>query len=108
VWYARDRRPDLGAAGGSAQDYIDNYKDSVYQLDESQMQAPLQSSNVRPGHAIVWKAGSKGANETHGHVGIVEEVHADHIIISEANWNGPGIKKRKISKSDLQGLYFVP
>jgi len=107
VAYARARRPDLPLISGDhgAYNYIEMHRNaaSYYQFGDD---APedLTQSPLRQGVAVVWDRGQAGADEEYGHVAIIEEVHSDHIVVSEANWGGP---RRQISYEDLRELHFI-
>jgi len=106
VEYAKARRPDLGAAGGSAANYIENYRDSVFQVTDDD--ADL-TSKVAQGYAVVWPKhvlSPDSSGYENGHVAIVEEVGPDYVIVSQAGW---GEKTRmRVTKEDLQSLYLIP
>jgi len=116
--YAKARRPDLGStqsnrekyADGAAANYINKFEDTAFQIDGNS--SNLQDS-IGKGYALVWEPDHPSANDTYGHVAIVEEVYADHIIISEATSWPDGIykiKERKISIDQLNNssVWLIP
>jgi surface antigen len=115
--YARDRRPDLGStqsnnedfADGAAANYISKFEDTAFQIDDS---GENLTDIVGPGYALVWEPDHPGANDTYGHVAIIEEVYADHVVISEASRvNGVyQIRNRSISIDQLNNdlVWLIP
>ena len=115
--YARDRRPDLGStqsnneefADGAAANYISKFEDTAFQIDDS---GENLTDIIGPGYALVWEPSHPGADDTYGHVAIIEEVYADHVIISEAaRVNGIyQIKTRSISIDQLNNdlVWLIP
>ena len=107
VKYAQDRRPDLGASGKGAADYITKFKDKVFQITDQNMDL---RDKIATGYAIVWPRGHsdlKGtAGETYGHVAIVEEVGPDYVVVSQAGWGKK--TSMKISRTQLASLYVIP
>jgi len=118
--YAAARRPDLGSTqsnnekyeDGAAANYISKYEDSVFQISDNN-KGELEQV-VGKGYAIVWEPGHN-SDSTYGHVGIVEEVHSDYIIYSEATRVPPKtgpyvIKQTKISFDQLNHnqVWLIP
>ena len=118
--YAAARRPDLGStqsnnekyADGAAANYISKYEDSVFQISDNNKGELDQV--IGKGYAIVWEPGHN-SDSTYGHVGIVEEVHSDYIIYSEATRVPPKtgpyvIKQTKISFDQLNHnqVWLIP
>jgi len=72
---------------------------------------PAGSQDLRfvtePGHLVVWEAGELGANATAGHVAIITEVYADHVVVMESSWDGKIGQPRSIPLSKLQQLTFI-
>jgi len=87
--YAAARRPDLGTtqcgnerwADQAAANYICKYEDTAFQINDSNYDL---TNTIAPGYALVWQPEHPYANDTYGHVAIVEEVYPDHLVFSEA------------------------
>lgn len=102
VRYAQKRRPDLGeAVNGHAADYIDQFS-TTFQLTDSD----TDLARLHEGYALVWEPGQKGADDTHGHVAIIEKVEKDRVYISHAGWEGE--TGRWMSIEDLRDLHIIP
>lgn len=89
--YARARRPDLGATEHpkySAYNYKNKFPDQTFQLENHN--GNLQEV-IGVGYAVVWEPAHTRADNTHGHVAIVEAVYQDHIVISEAVRDSNGV-----------------
>lgn len=101
--YAQARRPNLGRTGnGSAYNYINVYKDTVFQITGNETDLRTQLAR---GYAIVWERRVEGANSRHGHVAIVEEVGPDFVIVSHAGW---GENSRELKMQELKLLHIIP
>lgn len=115
--YARDRRPDLGSTqssnevfeDGAAANYISKFEDKAFQIDTSEEDL---NNVIGTGYALVWEPDHPSANDTYGHVAIIEEVYSDHVVISEAaRVNGVyQIKTRTISVDQLNNdlVWLIP
>ena len=107
--YAQARRPDLGRAGGDggAYNYIINYRhtDRYYRVTADMAEGDLRKTQLRPGAAVVWDRGVRGADATYGHVAIIEEVGPDYIEVSEAGWGNS--TRRRIPAAHLPDLHFI-
>jgi len=107
--YAQARRPDLGRAGGDggAYNYIGNYRgtEQYYRITADTAEGDLRQTQLRPGTAVVWDRGVRGADATYGHVAIIEEVGPDYIEVSEAGWGSS--TRRHIPASHLPDLHFI-
>lgn len=87
--YAAARRPDLGTtqcdnekwADQAAANYICKYEDTAFQINDSKLDL---TKTIAPGYALVWQPEHPYADDTYGHVAIVEEVYSDHLVFSEA------------------------
>jgi surface antigen/uncharacterized protein YukE len=87
--YARDRRPDLGStqcdnekfADQAAANYICKFDDKAYHIDSTDTDL---TKAIGPGYALVWEPSHPYADDTYGHVAIVEQVFSDHLVYSEA------------------------
>ncbi|GEM_PF-1909564 len=115
--YAKDRRPDLGSTqsdfeafhDGAAANYISKFEDTAFQIDNS---GEDLTNIVGPGYALVWEPDHPSADNTYGHVAIIEEVFADHVVISEA-YRLDGvyqIRMRSISVDQLNNdlVWLIP
>lgn len=106
--YARERRPDLGRAGGDdggAANYITKLRDWIVSIgDKDDLKG-----KIAQGYAIVWPrqhSQLKGTDGyTYGHIAIVESVDVDKITVSQANW--PGKPTMEITRDELQSLYII-
>lgn len=87
--YAKARRPDLGSTqcdnerfkDQAAANYICKFEDKAFQVETSDNDL---TKAIGPGYAIVWEPEHPNANDTYGHVAIVEQVYSDHLVYSEA------------------------
>lgn len=87
--YAKARRPDLGStqcdnekfADQAAANYICKFEDKAFQIEGADNDL---TKAIGPGYALVWEPSHAYADDTYGHVAIVEQVYSDHIVISEA------------------------
>lgn len=109
VLYAQARRPDLGLAGGDggAYNFIRKYRrtERYWRISPEAAQGDLRVTPLRPGTAVVWDRGVRGADKDFGHVAIIEEVGPDHIEVSEAGWGKS--TRRRIPASHLPDLHFI-
>lgn len=107
--YAQARRPDLGHAGGDggAYNYISNYQktERYYRVTGETAEGDLRKTQLRPGTAVVWDRGVRGADATYGHVAIIEKVGPDYIEVSEAGWGKN--TRRRIPAAHLPDLHFI-
>lgn len=116
--YARDRRPDLGPTGpatedyplGAAANYRHKFSDTAFQINQSDGSL---TDAIGPGYAIVWEPDHDYADNTYGHVAIVEAVYPDHIVISEAVRDANGvyyIREKTISLEELNNdsVWLIP
>jgi uncharacterized protein YukE len=116
--YARDRRPDLGSTGpatddyplGAAANYRHKFSDTAFQINQSDGSL---TDAIGPGYAIVWEPDHAYADNTYGHVAIVEAVYPDHIVISEAVRDANGvyyIREKTVSFEDINNdsVWLIP
>lgn len=108
--YAQARRPDLGhieAEDEGAYNYIQKFEntENCYRVTTAMAEDDLSTTDLRPGTAVVWDRGVRGADPTYGHVAIVEEVGPDYIEVSEAGWAGG--TRRRIPTAHLPDLHFI-
>jgi uncharacterized protein YukE len=115
--YAAARRRDLGSTQCSnerfkdqaAANYICKFEEKAFQIENS---GEDLSKVIGPGYALVWEPDHPKANDTYGHVAIIEEVYSDHVIISEASKvNGVyQIRERTISIDQLNNdlVWLIP
>lgn len=102
--YAAARRPDLGSTGTvgphkmeAAANYAHKFADKAFQIGEGERGNLKDAIGV--GYAITWEPGYKSHAE-YGHVAIVEEVHDNYVVISEAT------KKNGVYVYNTKPVYF--
>lgn len=108
VRYAQTRRKLGRTSTGSADGYLIDYKDSVFQVNESDGDL---TKVINEGYAVVWDRSHPDANSTHGHVAIVEEVGPDYVVVSHAGYKNNEGKieyETTIPLSELQELWLIP
>jgi len=116
--YAKDRRPDLGSTGpateqypqGAAANYKNKFSDTAFQINQNDGSL---TDVIGPGYALVWEPDHPYADNTYGHVAIVEAVYPDHIVISEAVRDANGvyyIREKTISYEELNNnsVWLIP
>ena len=107
--YAAARRPDLGTtqsdnekyADGAAANYICKFEDTAFQIDDGDNDL---TEIIGKGYALVWEPGVGGSHETYGHVAIIEEVHEDYVIVSQAGWGGDDV----FTIEEIKNLWLIP
>lgn len=118
AYYAQGRRKDLGAAGksgpypeGAAANYRFKFADKAFQISDGEKGNLKEAVGV--GYAITWEPYSKGYPNAYGHVAIIEEVHDNYIVISEATTYPTDhyhYNTRRISFDELnrEAIWLIP
>jgi len=98
TWYAYERRVQLGrpvgGMWGNAYSWVSAARSSGYLVDQ----------NPTPG-AVVQTSGGGGG---YGHVGVVERIEGNKIIISDMNYAGYNVVTwREISLDQARGFWYI-